>query len=140
MSVSRWCCTVLQACSHALYFCFRNSRASVYENCRGLLTASPRGWGWGREETYFFGASPSFSCSALALVHSLRSHARRFSKRKRKQRLVQASTTVALKFKHYKNHTICVGSLCCQRQRGAKRRNTKYISLLPTFCLHKHIF
>ena len=105
-----------------------------------LLTASPRGWLWGKEETCFFGASPSFSCSELALMHSLCSHARRFSKRKRKQRLVQANTTVDLKFKHYINHTICVGSLCCQRQRSAKRRNTKYISLLPKFCLYKHIF
>ena len=32
-----------------------------------LLTASPRGWLWGKEETCFFDASPSFFAFFLVL-------------------------------------------------------------------------
>ena len=52
MSASHWCCTVLQACSHALYFCFRNSRASVYENCRGFIDRQSTGVGEKRRHVF----------------------------------------------------------------------------------------
>ena len=139
MSASHWCCTVLQACSHALYFYFRNSRASVYENCRGFIDRQSTGVGEKRRHVFQALRLRSRALRSLQCTRFVRMLVD-FRKEKENNvlyRLIQRLSSNS----NITTITQFVWASCVARDSqalSAEIPNT--FSLPPKFCLHKHIF